>query len=83
MKKKVSIIDLSIIIMSVFLVIKFSGGAKTIEEAITSSSSMPISIIHEEKTLLPIYFGLIGNDDISEVKIVESKRNIEYEAKSI
>jgi len=36
-----------------------------------------------EKTALPIYFGLIGNSDISKVKIIEKKRNIESQAKII
>lgn len=36
-----------------------------------------------EKTELPIYFGLIGNPDISQVKIIEKKRNIESPAKII
>ena len=36
-----------------------------------------------EKTSLPIYFGIIGNPDISQVKIVEKKRNIEVQAKII
>ncbi|MBB6218161.1 hypothetical protein HNQ80_004301 [Anaerosolibacter carboniphilus] len=142
MKKKVGLIVLSIIIVLSFLVLKFNEDSKTIEEAITSPGSMPISIIHEEetdkgsivfcnivgkdglyvavvrksifgfktvysgahgdiklaakkfglthsyypnieKTSLPIYFGVIGNPDISEVKIVEKKRNIEDEAKII
>lgn len=34
-------------------------------------------------TALPIYFGVIGNTDISKVKILEKKRNIEKEAKII
>lgn len=36
-----------------------------------------------EKTPFPIYFGIIGNPDIKEVKIVEKKRNIEGKAKII
>jgi hypothetical protein len=36
-----------------------------------------------EKTSLPIYFGVIGNPDISQVKVVEKKRNIESQAKII
>lgn len=36
-----------------------------------------------EKTALPIYFGVIGNPNISEVKVIEKKRNIEDEAKII
>ncbi len=36
-----------------------------------------------KKTALPVYFGLIGNPDISEVKIIEKKRNIESQAKII
>lgn len=36
-----------------------------------------------EKTALPIYFGIIGNPDISEVKIIEKKRNVEGQAKII
>lgn len=141
MKKKIVYIVLAIMIVSVFLVIKFSNGAKTIEEAITTPGSKPISIIHEEKTdkgsivfcntvggdglytaivrknifgyknvfsgvqevksmankfglsycyfpnvektSLPIYFGIIGNADISQVKIVEKKRNIEGQAEII
>jgi hypothetical protein len=144
MKKRVVFIVLAIMmisLISVFLVIKFSKGAKTIEEVIITSGSKPISIIYEEKTdkgsivfsntvggdglytaivrknifgykavysgvqeakfmankfglsycyfpnvektSLPIYFGIIGNPDISKVKIVEKKRNIEGQAKVI
>jgi hypothetical protein len=36
-----------------------------------------------EKTELPVYFGLIGDPDISKVKIIEKKRNAEGEAKII
>jgi hypothetical protein len=36
-----------------------------------------------KKTSLPIYFGIIGNSDISQVKIIEKKRNIEGQAKII
>lgn len=142
MKKKVILIVSVLIIVSLFLVIKFNGGERTVEEAINTSSLKPISIIHEEKndkgtivfsytssgnglytavlkkgirgyktiyssvqgdikfvsdklgmshtyfpnienTALPIYFGLIGNSDISKVKIIEKKRNIESQAKII
>lgn len=142
LKKKVSYIVLAISIISLFLVFKFSGGAKTVEEAINISGLKPVSIIHEEKndkgsivfcytssgsglytaivrkningfhivysgvqgdikfvsdkfgishtyfpniekTSLPIYFGLIGNPDISQVKIIEKKRSIEGQAKII
>ena len=141
MKKKIGFIVLATMIASVFLVIKFSNGAKTIEEAVITPGSMPLVIIHEEKTdkgsivfcntvdqkgfytaivrknisgfktvysgggdlqspankfgvsyiyfpniektSLPIYFGIIGNPDIKQVKIVEKKRNIEEKAKII
>ena len=36
-----------------------------------------------EKTSLPIYFGFISNIDISQVKVIEKKRNIEGQAKII
>ncbi len=36
-----------------------------------------------EKTSLPIYFGIIGNPDISQVKIIGKKGNIEEQAKII
>jgi hypothetical protein len=36
-----------------------------------------------ERIGLPIYFGLIGNPDISEIKIVEKKRGAERQAKII
>jgi hypothetical protein len=36
-----------------------------------------------EKSSLPIYFGVIDNPDISKVKIIEKKRNLEVEAKII
>lgn len=36
-----------------------------------------------EKTSLPIYFGLIGNSEIDQVKIMEKGRNIEGQAKII
>lgn len=48
MKKKLGFIVLPIMIVLLFLVIKSSNGAKTIEEAI--NPSIPITIIHEEKT---------------------------------
>ena len=145
MKKKVGFAVLAIMIVSlfsVFLIIKFGNGAKTIEEAIMPPGSVPVSIIHEEKTdkgsivfcnivgvdglytaiirktlsgyktvysgveadikrvantfgvsytyvpniektSLPIYFGIIANPDIKQVKIVEKKRNIEGQAKII
>ncbi|HYF84648.1 MAG TPA: hypothetical protein VEB00_16725 [Clostridia bacterium] len=142
MKNKVTFIVLAIIVVSLFLVVKFSNSAKTIEEAITTPGSKPINIIHEEKTdkgsivfynhlgendlstafvkknisgyktvysgiqgdmklvlnkygvsyqyfpgivetSLPIYFGIIGNPDIRQVKIIEKKRNIEDQAKII
>lgn len=142
MKKKVTFIVFVIMIILLFLVVKFNHGAKTIEEAIATPGSKPISIIYEEKTdkgsivffshlgedslstafvkkgiggyktiysgvegdikyvsnkfgvshqyfpniektSLPIYFGVIGNQDITQVKIVEKKRNIEAQAKII
>lgn len=145
MKKKVGFAVLAIMIVSLFLmflIIKFGNGAKTIEEAVITPGSTPLSIIHEEKTdkgsivfcntvgvdslytaiirktlsgyktvytgwqadtkriantfgvsytyfpniektSLPIYFGIIGNADIKQVKIVEKKRNIEGQAKII
>lgn len=142
MKKKVTLTILVLMMISMLLAIKFSDGTKTIEEAIKTSGSKPLSIIHEEKnnkgsivfcnvtgedslytaivrkgiggyktvysgvegdiklvaskfgmsyryfpniekTALPIYFGVIGNPDISEVKIIEKKRNIEDKAKII
>lgn len=142
MKKKVILIVLVLMIVPLFLVIKFNTGAKTIQEAINPFGTNPISIIHEEKnnrgsivfsytsggnglytavvrkgiggyrtvcsggqgdiklvsskfgishtyfpnvekTALPIYFGVIGNSDISEVKVIEKKRNIEEKAKII
>lgn len=36
-----------------------------------------------KKTALPIYFGVIGDPDITEVKIIEKKRNIQEKAKII
>jgi hypothetical protein len=142
MKKKVIVIALILFIVSLFFVVKLNGGAKTIEEAINTSGSSKVSIIHEEKhgkgsivfgyvsggnglytavvrkgiggykTVydgvagdiklvsskfgishtyfpniekigLPLYFGLIGNPDISEVRIVEKKRGVERQAKII
>lgn len=142
MKKKVIFIVLVLMIVPLFLAIKFNTGAKTMEEAINPSRTNPITIIHEEKnnkgsivfsytsegnglytavlrkgiggyrtvfsgvqgdiklvsskfgishmyfpnvekTALPIYFGVIGNPDISQVKVIEKKRNIEEKAKII
>jgi len=133
---------LILVAVSLFLVVKLTNGVKTIEEAIDTSSSSKVSIIHEEKhgkgsivfsyvsggkglytavvrkdimgykTVysgvqgdvkfvsekfgishtyfpsiekigLPIYFGIIGNPDISEIRIVEKKREIERQAKII
>ena len=53
MKKKVSFIVLAIAIISLILlslIIKFGNGAKTIEEAVLTPGSIPMSIIHVEKT---------------------------------
>ena len=145
MKKKVGIAVLAIMIVSlfsVFLIIKFGNGEKTVADLINKEGSMQLKIIHEEKTdkgsivfcntvgrdglstvivrktisgykdvysggetdikrvanefgvsytyypniektSLPIYFGIIGNPDISQVKIIEKKRNIEGKAKII
>jgi hypothetical protein len=142
MKKRVILITLALVIISLFLVFKFNSGAKTLEEAINTPGSKQVSVIHEEKndkgsiafcytsggnglytavvrkgiggykivysgvegdikfvsskfgishtylpniekTALPVYFGLIGNPDISQVKIIEKKRNIEGQAKII
>jgi len=137
---KIGILGLTAVL--VILVINFSTGVKSAEEAIKRSSSKPFSIIHEEKTnrgsivfyetlgedslstafvrkslgrykviydgvqgdislvakkfglsnmyfptiektSLPIYFGLIGNSEIDQVKIMEKGRNIEGQAKII
>jgi hypothetical protein len=142
MKKKVVLNVLLIIIIVLFFIVNLNGNAKTIEEAISSPGSIPISIIHEEKTdkgsivfcnvvgkdslyvaivrknifgfktvssgvqgdvklvaskfqlthsyypnvektSLPIYFGVIGNPDISQVKVIEKKRNIQEQAEII
>lgn len=142
MRKKVLSIVFVLIVVSLFFAVKLNGGAKTIEEAINTSGSQRVNIIHEEKndkgsivfsynsggnglytavvrkgidgyktvysglqgdiqlvsdkfgisytyfpniekTALPIYFGIIGNPDISEVKIIEKKRNVEGQAKII
>jgi len=145
LKKKVGIAVLAIMIVSlfsVFLIIKFGNGEKTVADLINKEGSMQLKIIHEEKTdkgsivfcntvgrdglstvivrktisgykdvysggetdikrvanefgvsytyypniektSLPIYFGIIGNPDISQVKIIEKKRNIEGKAKII
>jgi hypothetical protein len=145
LKKKIGFAVLTIMIVSlfsVFLIVKFGNGAKTIEETLMPPGSAPLSIIHEEKTdkgsivfcnivgvdslytaivrktlsgyttvytswqadikrvantfgisytyfpnmkktSLPIYFGIIGNTYIKQVKIVEKKRNIEGQAKII
>lgn len=142
MNKKLKIGILGLTVALVILVINFSAGVKSAEEAIKLSSSKPLSIIHEEKTnrgsivfyetlgedslstafvrkslgrykvvydgvegdislvakkfglsnmyfptiektSLPIYFGLIGNPEIDQVKIMEKGRNIEGQAKII
>lgn len=142
MKKKIIFLMVAVIAILLFLAIKFTYSAKTIEDAISSPGSMKVDIIHEEnhrkgtivfgyvsngtslftavvrnditgyktvyssvqgdiklvsekfgmshtyfpsieKVGLPIYFGLIGNPDISEIKIVEKKRGIERNAKII
>jgi hypothetical protein len=142
MKKKVGLILLAMITISLFLTSKLSGSVKTIEEVINSSGSGKTYLIHEEKTnkgsivfynhigydglstafikkniagykaaysgvqgdvkfvankfglthtywpaikktSLPIYFGVIGNPDINQVKVIEKKRNIESQAKII
>ncbi|MDF2547163.1 MAG: hypothetical protein K0R93_2061 [Anaerosolibacter sp.] len=66
MKKKVSLIVLSIIIVLTFLVLKLNEDAKTIEEAITSLGSMPVSIIHEEKTDKGsiVFCNIVGKDGL-------------------
>lgn len=139
-KIKLGILGLSVVLL--FLVINFSAGVKSAEEAIKLSSSKPISIIHEEKTnrgsivfyetlgedslstafvrkslgrykvvydgvqgdislaakkfgitntyfpsiektSLPIYFGVIGNSEVNQVKVMEAGRNVERQAKII
>jgi hypothetical protein len=49
MKKKVILIALVLLIVSLSFVIKLIGGSRTIEEAINTSVSNKVSIIHEEK----------------------------------
>lgn len=142
MDKKLKIGILGLTVVLVILIINFSTGVKSAEEAIKLSSSKPTSIIHEEKTnrgsivfyetlgedslstafvrkslgrykvvydgvqgdislvakkfglsnmyfptiektSLPIYFGLIGNPEIDQVKIMEKGRNVEGQAKII
>lgn len=142
MRKKVIFFILALMVVSVFLAVRFTYGAKTVEEAIKIPGSSKVSIIHEEKhgkgsivfsyaaggnslytavvgkgimgykTLysgiqgdvklvsekfgmsynyfpsiekigLPIYFGLIGNTDISEIRVIEKKRGVERQAKII
>jgi hypothetical protein len=142
MKKKIIFFMLVLMAVSLFLAVKFTHGARTIQEAINTPGSSKVSIIHEEKhgkgsivfsytsggnglytavvrksvmgykTVysgvqgdvkfvsekygishtyfpnierigLPIYFGLIGNSDISEIRIIEKKRGIERQAKII
>lgn len=56
------------------------GDIKLVSEKFGLSDNYFPSI---EKTALPIYFGIIGNHDISKVKVIEKKRNIEGEAKII
>lgn len=141
MKKKMILI-LSVLIVVSLLIVRFSDGVKTIEEAINPGGSQQIKIIHIEKndkgsivfsytlendglytavvrkgiggyktvysgyegdikrssetfgitnsyypgikkTELPIYFGVIGDPNINEVKVVEKKRNIEGYAQII
>jgi hypothetical protein len=142
MKKKIIFLMLVLIAFLLFLAVKYTYGARTIEEAISTPDLSKIRIIHEEKhgkgsivfsyvsggnglytsvvrrsimgykTVyssvqgdvkvvseqqgishtyfpnikkigLPIYFGLIGKPDISEIRIVEKKREIERQAKII
>lgn len=67
------------------------GGYKTVSSGVQEDIkfvSEKFGLSHSyfpaiEKTELPIYFGLIGNPDISKVKIIEKKRNIEGQAKII
>ena len=49
MKKKSIFFMLILVAISLFLVVKLTNSAKTIEEAINTSSSSKASIIHEEK----------------------------------
>jgi hypothetical protein len=142
MKKKIILFVLALIAVLLLVVVKMTGGANTIEEAINPDGSNKINIIHVEKhdkgsivfgyisgenTLytavvrkditgykvvysgvqgdiklvseklgfsytyfpsiekveLPIYFGLIGNQDISDIRIVDKKREVEKQAKII
>lgn len=52
MKKKVTLIALVLIVVSLFLAIKFNGGTETIEEAINTSGSKRVSIIHFDIALI-------------------------------
>jgi hypothetical protein len=142
MKRNIIFLMLILMGISLFSVVKFIDGAKTIEEAINIPGSSKVSIIHEEKhgkgsivfsytssenglytavvrkgimgyktvysgvqgdvkfvsekhgmshtyfpniekVGFPIYFGIIGNSDISEIRIVEKKRGVERQAKII
>jgi hypothetical protein len=67
------------------------GGYKTVYSGVQGDIKLvseKVGLSHNyfpaiEKTALPIYFGLIGNPNISKVKIIEKRRNIEDEAKII
>jgi hypothetical protein len=80
MKKKVILIALALVIISLFLMFKFNSGAKTIEEAINTTNSKQVSIIYEEKNDKG---SIVFCYTSGEVKIIEKKRNIESQAKII
>jgi peptidoglycan hydrolase CwlO-like protein len=67
MKKKVILTVLALMIISLFLVIKFNSGTKTIEEAINKSGSKGIYLIHEEKTDKGsiVFYNQVGYDGLS------------------
>lgn len=77
--------------LSTAFIKKDIGGYKTLYDGVQediSKVSKKIGITHSyfpaiEKTSLPIYFGIIGDSNISQVKVIEKKRNIEGQAKII
>lgn len=61
----------------------YSGTSGDIDLTLSKKGLSEMYFPAIEGTSLPIYFGLIGDPDICEVKVIEKKRNIEGQAKII
>lgn len=61
----------------------YSGMQSDVKTVLDNFGISYIYLPRIENTALPIYFGMIGNPDINEIKIIEKKRKVEGKAKII